>query len=64
MVVWQQGLNFPISILLCFVVVQQMAAKGLSDKMVSEMEMHMKPRWVIKLHHVEKMAPIDFIDAC
>ena len=36
-----------------------MAAEGQSDKMVSDMEVSMKQRCVIKFFCVEKMAPID-----
>ena len=36
-----------------------MAAEGQSDKMASDMEVHMKQRCVTEFLHVEKMAPID-----
>ena len=35
-----------------------MAAEGQSDKMVSDMEMHIKQRRVTEFLHVEKTAPI------
>ena len=42
-----------------------MAAEGQSDKMVSDMEVHMKHRCVTEFHHEEKMAPIvTYIDIC
>ena len=34
-----------------------MAAEGQSDKMVSDMEVHMKQRCVTEFLHAEKMAP-------
>ena len=36
-----------------------MAAEGQSDRMVSDMEVHMKQRCGIEFLHAEKMAPID-----
>ena len=36
-----------------------LSAKGHSDRMVSDMEMHMKQRCVTEFLHVEKMAPTD-----
>ena len=45
--------------LLYFIAVQQMAAEGQSDKMVSDMEVRMKQRCVIKFLHAEKIAPSD-----
>ena len=38
---------------------QQMAAEGQSDKMVSDMEEWMKQRCGVEFLHTEKMAPID-----
>ena len=38
---------------------RQMTAEGQSDKMVSEMEVHLKQRCVIEFLHVEKIAPND-----
>ena len=35
-----------------------MAAEGQSDRMVSDMEVHMKQRCEIEFLHVENMAPI------
>ena len=37
----------------------QIAAEGQSDKMVSDMEVHMKQRCATEFLHVEKIAPID-----
>lgn len=42
LVVWQQSLNLPMSILLPSVDVQQIAAEGNSDKMTSDIDEHMK----------------------
>ena len=42
---------------------QQMAAKGQSDKMVSDKEMCMKPKCVTELLDAEKMHPLTFTDA-
>ena len=36
-----------------------MAAEGQSDKMVSDMEVHVKQRCVTEFLHAEKMAPTD-----
>ena len=36
-----------------------MTAEGQSDKMASDMEVHMKQRCVIEFLHVEKIAPND-----
>ena len=36
-----------------------MAAEGKSNKMMSDMEVHMKQRYVTEFLHVEKIAPID-----
>ena len=36
-----------------------MAAEGHSDRVVSDMEVHMKQRYALEIFHVEKMAPID-----
>ena len=36
-----------------------MAAEQRSDKMASDMEVHMKQRCEIEFLHVEKLAPID-----
>ena len=48
-----------VSIPLHFVAVWQMAAEEQSDKMASDMEVHMKQRCVIEFLHAEKMAPTD-----
>jgi hypothetical protein len=45
------------NILLSFVAVRQMAAEGQIDKMVSDMEVHMKQRCVTELLHAEKFGP-------
>jgi len=37
----------------------KIATEGHSDKMSSDMEMHMKPRCVIEFVHMEKMAATD-----
>ena len=42
-----------------FVAMQQMAAEGQSDKMMSDMEVSMKQRCVIELKKKKKMAPIN-----
>jgi len=47
-----------ISIPLHFVAVEQMAAEGQSDRLVSDVEAHMEQRRVPQFLHVEKMAPI------
>ena len=49
----------PDSIPLCFVAVWQMAAEGLSDKMASDMEVHMKKKCGTEFLHAEKISPID-----
>ena len=59
LVVWQWRLNFPSNIPLHFVAVQQLAAEGQFDKMVSVMEVHMKQSSGIEFLRVEKMAPAD-----
>ena len=48
-------LNLPSGVLLRFIATRQMEAEGQSDRMASDMEVHMKQRCV----RVEKMAPID-----
>ena len=48
---WQERLNLPTNIPLYFVCVQQMAAEGQSDKMVSDVEARMKQRCVISFMH-------------
>jgi len=42
-----------------FLDVQQITAEELSDKMISDVEEHVKKRCVIELLHAEKLAPID-----
>ena len=58
-VVWQWRLNFPINIPLYFVAVQQMAAEGQSDKMVSDMEVSLKQREVTEFLYEKRMTLID-----
>ena len=57
--IWQWMLNLPTNIPLHFVVVQQMAAKEQSDRTVSDMELWLKERGMMRFLHVEKMAPAD-----
>ena len=47
-------LNLPTNTSLNFVAMGQMKAEGQSDKMPSEMEVHMKQRCVSEFIHVEK----------
>ena len=47
------------NILLHSVVVQQIAAEGQSDKMASDMKVHVKQRCIFELHLMDKMAPTD-----
>ena len=61
---WQQRLNLPTNILLCFFVIQQMAAEGQSDRMQSDKEVDMKQRGGPEFLHVEKWHPLTFINAC
>ena len=49
----------PHHVKLNFAAAWQIAADGSCDKMVSDMEMHMKIRRVIEFLHAEKMALID-----
>ena len=46
-------LNFPVNVLLHFVAVQQMEAKGQSDNMASDMEVCMKQRCVTEFLHTK-----------
>ena len=55
----QKRLNLPASIPLHVVTMWQMAAEGHSDKMTSNVEVHMKQRCVIEFLRVGKMAPTD-----
>lgn len=59
LVVWQQSLNLPMSILLPSVDVRQIAAEGNSDKMTSDIDEHMKQKYGIEFLHAEKTAPTD-----
>jgi len=59
LVVWQLKLNLSASIPLHTVAVRQMAAKGQTDKMVSDVKMHMAQRRGIAFLHVEKMTPVE-----
>jgi hypothetical protein len=52
-------LNLTTNIPLNFVAVQQMAADGQSDEMVSDMEVRLKHRCIIEFLHAEKIAPND-----
>jgi len=52
-----KGWTFLDNILLHVVAVWQMAAEGQSDKMVSDMDMHLKQMCVSEFLHVENMAP-------
>ena len=54
-------LNFPVNVLLHFVAVQQMEAKGQSDNMASDMEVHMKQRCVTEQLHAAETAPTDVL---
>jgi len=57
---WQWRLKLPTNIPLHFVAMWQMAAEGQSDKMVFDMDVHMKQRCVIEVLHAEKNGT----DAC
>ena len=57
--VWQRRLNLSINIALYSVAVWQIAAEGQSDKMVSDMEVHVKQRCVTEFLHAEKMVSTD-----
>lgn len=61
LVVWQQSLNLSANILLHSIAMRQVALKGKSDQMASDVEMHMKQRYVTELLHAEKVA---FISTC
>ena len=52
-------MNLPTNIALHFVAMQQMTVEGQSDKLASDMEVHMKQIFVSEFFHVEKIAPID-----
>ena len=52
-------MNLSITNLLHLVAMQQNASEGQSDKMVSDMEVHMKQKRGTEFLHVEKIAPID-----
>ena len=59
MLVWHQRLNLLRHILLHVIIaVQQLAAEGQTDRMVSDMEMHMKYKCVIEFRHVKNIASI------
>jgi len=53
--VWQWRLNFPSNIPLHIITVQQMAAEGQSDRMVSDMEVSMEQRYGTEFLHMEKI---------
>ena len=42
-----------------FVDMWQMAAEGQSDRMASDMEVHVKQKCVVEFRHLEKIVPID-----
>ena len=52
--VWQQRLNLPDDVLLHSVVMQQKSAEGQSDKMVPDMQVNMKQRYITEFLHMEK----------
>jgi len=56
---WDGGLNLPTKIPLHFVTMTQMAAEGQSNKMASDMEVHMKQRCGLEFLHVEIIARMD-----
>ena len=56
-VVWQQRLNLPTNISLYFVALWQTAAEGQTDRMVSDMEVHMKQSFATDFLHMEKRGP-------
>jgi len=51
--------NLHTNIPLHFVAMQQMATEGLSDKLTTNMEVHMKQRCVTEFLHAERNAPMD-----
>ena len=57
--VQQKMLNLLTNILLHFIAVQQMAAEGQSDIMVSHMKVRMKKKCGTDFLHAEKIAPTD-----
>ena len=60
-VVWQWRLNLLTNIPLHFFAAWQMAAEWQSDKMVPDMDVHMKQRCVIEfLHEKKKWQPLTF----
>ena len=65
LVIWQHRLYLPITftcnihIYIYIHYIQQMAAEGQSDSIVSDMEVQMKQRCVTEFLRVEKMAPTD-----
>ena len=52
-------MNLPTNIPLHFIALWQIAAEEQSDKMTSDMEVHMKQKCVIELLHAEKIAHTD-----
>jgi len=59
LVEWQWRLNHPTNIQLHGVAVRQVAAEGQSDKMVPDVEVHVKQRCATEFIHAESIAPID-----
>ena len=59
LVTWQERLKLPTSIPLYFIARWQMAAEEQSDKIVSDMEVHMKQRCVIEFLQMEKNSSTD-----
>jgi hypothetical protein len=57
-------LNLPVNIPLHFVTGRQMAAEGQSDKMASDMEVHMKQSCVTEFLHADKLNQVTFINGC
>ena len=57
MVVWQERLNLPYSVLSHFVAAWQMTAERQSDRMAPDTEVFMKQGAVIEFLHVEKIIP-------
>jgi len=60
LVVWQWRLNLPTNFLFHFVAVWQMAAEVQSDKIASDMEVHLEQMCVTQSLHVLKVEPTDF----
>jgi len=63
-VVWQRKLNLPANTPLHFGAMQQMAAEGRSDTMLSDGEVYMKQRCATEFLRAKPRHPMTFIDAC